>query len=208
MSEPVTKAERDALLARAAELERELYPPEGGPPEPSGPIRVKLLDRYYQVLHEYGDRLPRMPFSRCPHSNQVLRRSIDPWRRLGFAAGTMAAYLGAQPECGALRLIRTTGSTEETGIAGVVSVRYPWLRGPYLELLVLFAPFQGLGVGAAILAWIEAETLGRAGSLWVCTSDFNVRARAFYEANGFVRVADLDGLVGPGFTEILLRKRF
>ena len=79
MSEPLTKPERDSLLARAAALERELYPPEDGPPEPSGPQRVKLLDRYYQVLHEYGDRLPRMPFSRCPHTNQVLKRSVDPF---------------------------------------------------------------------------------------------------------------------------------
>lgn len=79
MSEPLTLAERNALLARAAAIEKELYPPEGGPPEPSGPERVKLLDRYYQVLHEYGDRLPRIPFGRCPLTNQVLKRSIDPF---------------------------------------------------------------------------------------------------------------------------------
>ena len=78
MSLPLTKEERDALLERAAGLERELYPPEGGPPEPTGPARVKTLDTYYQVLHEYGDRLLRAPFSRCPVTKQVLRRSLDP----------------------------------------------------------------------------------------------------------------------------------
>lgn len=79
MSEPLTQAERDELLVRAAAIERELYPPEGGPPEPTGPDRVKTLDRYYQVLHEYGDRLPRVPFSRCPSTQKVLKRSLDPF---------------------------------------------------------------------------------------------------------------------------------
>lgn len=79
MSAPLTRAERDELLARAAALERELYPPEGGPPEPTGPARVKILDAYYKVLHEYGDRLPRVPFSRCPHTQLVLKRSLDPY---------------------------------------------------------------------------------------------------------------------------------
>ena len=79
MSEPFTKPERDAVLARAAELERQLYPPGDDAEEPSGPARVKLMDAYYQVLHEYGDRLPRVPFSRCPHTQQVVKRALDPF---------------------------------------------------------------------------------------------------------------------------------
>ncbi len=76
---PLSKSERDALLANAAKLESELYPPEGGPPEPTGADRVKRLDSYYQILHEYGDRLPRVPFSRCPLSGKLLLRSFDPF---------------------------------------------------------------------------------------------------------------------------------
>lgn len=79
MSEPLTKAERGSILARATALESELYPPEGGPPEPTGPKRVKMLDTYYKVLHEYGDRLPRVPVSRCPLTKQVLKRVLDPF---------------------------------------------------------------------------------------------------------------------------------
>ena len=78
MSLPLTKQERDALLERAAGLERELYPPEGGPPEPTGPARVKILDTYYQVLHEYGDRLLPAPFSRCPVPKRVQRKAYHP----------------------------------------------------------------------------------------------------------------------------------
>ncbi|MEO5989141.1 MAG: hypothetical protein ABIU54_13515 [Candidatus Eisenbacteria bacterium] len=79
MSRPLVKAERDALLARAASIERELYPPEDGPPEPVGAARVRLLDTYYQVLHEYGDRLPRIGISRCPLTMKPLHRSVDPF---------------------------------------------------------------------------------------------------------------------------------
>lgn len=79
MSEPLTRAERDALLARIAEINAVLYPPEGAPPAPSGPKRVKLMDVRYQMLAEYGDRLPRVPFSRCPHTQVVLKRSFDPF---------------------------------------------------------------------------------------------------------------------------------
>lgn len=79
MSAPLTRAERDALLADAAALEQQLYPPGEDDPGPEGPARVKLLDAYYQVLHEYGDRLPRMAVGRCPHTKQVLKRVFDPF---------------------------------------------------------------------------------------------------------------------------------
>lgn len=127
---------------------------------------------------------------------------IDPWRRMGYGADAMAAYL-AVPGPGACRRVIRSGDRA----LGAVAVRHPWLRGPYLELLALLPGCQGHGIGAAVLDWMEGEVAGRANSLWVCTSTFNVRAVAFYERHGFVRVGDLDGLVGPGFTEILLRKR-
>ncbi len=44
-------------------------------------------------------------------------------------------------------------------------------------------------------------------NLWVCASDFNAAGIMFYERHGFSRVADLDGLVRDGRTEVLLRKR-
>jgi len=79
MSEPLTREARASLLARVAELHAVLYPPDDDTPAPSGPRRVKLLDQSYQVLAEYGDRLPRVVMSRCPHTQQVLKRSFDPF---------------------------------------------------------------------------------------------------------------------------------
>lgn len=128
--------------------------------------------------------------------------AIDPWRRMAYRAEAMAAYLAAHEAGACRRLIRHDGE-----IVGAVCVRHPWLRGPYLELLALLPGRQGFGIGAAVLDWMAVEVAGSANSLWVCTSTFNDRALAFYQRHGFVRVGDLDGLVGPGFTEILLRKR-
>ena len=128
--------------------------------------------------------------------------SIDPWHRMGYAAAAMAGYLAAREPGTCRRAILHDGR-----VIGAVSVRHPWLRGPYLELLALLPGDQSRGAGAAILDWMTAEVQGRANSLWVCASSFNGRALAFYERHGFVRVGDLDGLVVPGFAEILLRKR-
>jgi ribosomal protein S18 acetylase RimI-like enzyme len=91
--------------------------------------------------------------------------------------------------------------------AGVVSVRDPWLKGPYLELLALLPPFQNRGLGATLIGWLEGEAVANGvRNLWVCASSFNVRALRFYERHGFARASVLPGLVAEGYDEILLRK--
>jgi diamine N-acetyltransferase len=128
--------------------------------------------------------------------------SIDPWQRMNYSPSAMTTYLAASEPGTCRRAICRDGTP-----IGAVSVRYPWLRGPYLELLGLLPGHQGLGAGAAILDWMAAEARGRANSLWVCTSTFNARALTFYQRHGFVAVGDLEGLVGPEFTEVLLRRK-
>jgi diamine N-acetyltransferase len=128
--------------------------------------------------------------------------AIDPWKRMNYRPDVMAAYLAAREPGTCRRAI-----LHDAKVVGAVSIRHPWLRGPYLELLATLPDSQGLGIGAAVLDWMAREVAGRANSLWVCTSTFNTRALSFYERHGFVRVGDLDELVGPGLTEILLRKQ-
>lgn len=143
--------------------------------------------------------------------------AIDPWRRMGFPAKALSGYLTRDD----LAVRRFAIWTDEGGraadegaaaLSGVVSVRDPWLRGPYLEVLGLLPHAQGRGIGAAVMDWFENEArTGKpamaATNLWVLCSDFNAGGLAFYKRHGFVEVAPLDGLGGPGFTEILLRKR-
>ena len=91
--------------------------------------------------------------------------------------------------------------------AGAVSIRSPFLKGPYLELLAILPAFQNQGIGGDIVAWFEQEGV-RAGArnLWVCASSFNTQALRFYQRHGFHRAATLPGLVFDGYDEILLRK--
>lgn len=132
--------------------------------------------------------------------------AIEPWARMSYPASSLTAYLRREDPA-----TRRFAVWIDDNLAGVVVVREPWLRGPYLELLGLLPAAQGRGIGAKILGWMEreAQTIEpvRATNLWVLCSDFNTRALVFYRRHGFETVVPLDDLAAAGFTEILLRKR-
>ncbi len=128
--------------------------------------------------------------------------AMPPWSVMAYPADRLAAFLAAQDEGARRHRIEVEGKE-----AGAVSVRDPWLKGPYLELLAVLPPFQNQGIGSLILAWLEREAQAQAArNVWVCASSFNARALRFYERHGFTRAAVLPGLVADGFDEILLRK--
>jgi len=128
--------------------------------------------------------------------------TLSPWSDLFFTAAGLETYL-TRPDPALFRYAVLSGGD----LAGVIGVRSPWLRGPYLEQLAILPGFQGRGIGGGLLGWMEARAAGRAKNLWVLSSDFNEGALRFYEANGFERIAPLEDLVRPGYGEILLRKR-
>ncbi len=128
--------------------------------------------------------------------------AMPPWSVMRYPADALARFL-ASSDGGASRYLVEIGGEQ----AGAVSVRYPWLKGPYLELLAILPDYQGAGVGSAILGWFEEEgmRLG-ARNLFVCASAFNARALRFYARHGFQPAATLGALVADGYEEILLRK--
>lgn len=127
--------------------------------------------------------------------------SIPPWSDIGYPAEALARSLGSADGAARYR-IEAAGVT-----AGAVSVRHPWLKGPYLELLAILPPHQGQGIGSFVLDWFEREALRHgARNLWVCASSFNGRALDFYQRHGFRAAATLPGLVANGYDEILMRK--
>ena len=128
--------------------------------------------------------------------------AMEPWSVMKYPADRLAVFL-ASPDAGATRYLVRVGENE----AGVVSVRHPWLKGPYLELLALLPEAQNRGIGSRVIAWFESTALShRARNLWVCASSFNARAVRFYERHGFARAVTLPGLVADGYDEVLLRK--
>ncbi|HTN51870.1 MAG TPA: GNAT family N-acetyltransferase [Anaeromyxobacter sp.] len=79
--------------------------------------------------------------------------------------------------------------------------------GGYLRLLAVLGPFQGRGLGAALLAAYEAETARESAHSFLLASVGNAGARRFYERLGYRRVGVLPSLVVAGEDEALYWKR-
>ena len=126
---------------------------------------------------------------------------MDPWRTLGYSAETLARGL-ASPHPEVTRYLAMEGDEPQ----GLVVVRYPWLRGAYVELFAVLPAAQGRGVGRAALEFIESHYRGRTANLWLLVSGFNASARRFYERQGFRPIGVIEDLVVAGQDEVLMRK--
>ncbi len=127
--------------------------------------------------------------------------SSEPWLTLGVSNAGLKNYLLREDT----NLYRYTVHVNNQ-LAGVICLRYPWLRGPYIELLGLIEIYRGHGLGTQLLNWAETEARYQSNNLWLVTSSFNQRALQFYSRHGFQSVGTLEGLVHPDYDEILLRK--
>jgi ribosomal protein S18 acetylase RimI-like enzyme len=127
---------------------------------------------------------------------------MDPWATLGYSADTLARGL-ALPHPDLVRYV----AIRDGATLGLATIRYPWLRGAYIELFAVLPPVQGGGVGDALLTHVEATYRGCTGNLWLLVSGFNTRARRFYERNGFGPIGPIPDLLLPGEEEVLMRKR-
>jgi diamine N-acetyltransferase len=131
-------------------------------------------------------------------AGQLVR--MDPWRTLGYSQPGLYTYLVQDDSALHRYVVRNSEK-----LAGMVTVRNPWLFGPHLELLAVFPTFQGRGIGREVLEWLQEEARP-SRNLWVVVSAFNTGARRFYHRHGFKKIASLDDLIVPGNDEHLLRK--
>ena len=127
--------------------------------------------------------------------------SFDPWKRNGTSRQRMIERF-RRPDPGGHRFAIQI----EKETVGAAIFRYPFLRGPYLEMLGLLPKARGRGIGAAVLELMETETRGEAQNLWLCVSEWNDPARGFYRRCGFVDAAALPDVAVQGTTEIFMRK--
>jgi diamine N-acetyltransferase len=125
----------------------------------------------------------------------------EPWVSLKFSATSLVGYLMRDDPALRRYVVSVEGS-----LAGVICIRHPWLRGPYIELLGVFPDYRGKGLGKQVLAWAETEARRESKNLWVLTSSFNHQALSFYQSLGFYPIGPIQGLVSPEYDEILLRK--
>jgi hypothetical protein len=74
----LTRKERDELLAQMASIDGRLYPDDPAQ-APQGREASTLRERYYQLLADYADRLPRVVMSACPFTGDALVKAFDPF---------------------------------------------------------------------------------------------------------------------------------
>lgn len=124
---------------------------------------------------------------------------MHPWHTLGYSVATLSGYLQREDAC----LYKYAIVTNQ--LAGVFCVRYPWLRGAYIELVAIFPEQQGLGIGNTLIQWLMTQ-LPQPANLWALVSAINPAARQFYQRCGFIEIGNLQDFVTKGYDEILLRK--
>lgn len=129
--------------------------------------------------------------------------TMAPWQTLGYTADQIARYM-VRDDPGLFRYLVRVGDVP----AGVIGIRYPWLRGSTIEVIGVAASHQHNGLGSSLIGWLQEHTGREADNLWAVVSAFNSAARRFYAARGFVEVATLPDLICAGYDEILVRKQF
>ena len=126
--------------------------------------------------------------------------SMDPWLTLEYRPEAFEFYLLHADPSLSRYAVMISGD-----VRGVLSVRSPWLFGPFIELMALFDGFRGKGIGSRIIDWVCDRY--KPANLWATVSSFNLEAQKFYSGAGFEKTAILEDLIKPGRNEILLRKR-
>lgn len=77
---------------------------------------------------------------------------------------------------------------------------------PYIAAIAVAENVRGQGVGSELLTFAERR-FPEARNIFLCVSDFNVRAQALYRRCGYKQVGLLEDYVLEGHAELLMRKR-
>ena len=128
---------------------------------------------------------------------------IEPWKTLNSTADGLKKGFFHQDSS-----THTYAVILDDEPVGIISIRYPWLLGPYLGFLGIVPQAQGRGLGKVLMNWLEETAKEHsARNIFICVSDFNKEAQNFYQSCGYEKVAHLDGLIVDQHAELLLRKR-
>ena len=124
----------------------------------------------------------------------------EPWATLGYGEAEIAAIARS---AGDGNILVCAAGGEVVGFAlsspGV-------LLGEYLRVLAVARERRGTGVGRRLMEGLEQSAFARWPNVYLCVSDFNAPARAFYRRLGYAEVGALDGLLTADAAEILMRK--
>jgi GNAT superfamily N-acetyltransferase len=103
---------------------------------------------------------------------------------------------------------RCLGAWVGAALAGYVT----WDRGffdrPFVRLLAIDAPFRRRGLGAALVAAVEADVRERSlDELFISTEFVNAPMQALLERAGYTRSGSIDNINVAGNPELVYHKR-
>jgi [ribosomal protein S18]-alanine N-acetyltransferase len=129
----------------------------------------------------------------------ALMAESEPWLTLKRDADHSVKLL-QQPGC-EVYLARVDGAP-----VGHVAVNVTGPLAGYVHAIVVAPDWRSRGIGAELLGFAERRIFRASPNVFLCVSEFNTRAQAFYQRLGYERVGELKNYVLPGKSEILLRK--
>ena len=91
---------------------------------------------------------------------------------------------------------------------GVIIMDPRGLAGsPYIKSVAVDPAFRNRKIGAAMLSYVENEFRGKARSIFLCVSSFNIQAQKFYSSHGFVHIGELKDYIIKGESELIMQKQ-
>ena len=91
---------------------------------------------------------------------------------------------------------------------GVIIIDPRGLAGsPYIKSVAVDPEYRNRKIGAALLSYVENEFRGKARSIFLCVSSFNVQAQKFYISHGFIHIGELKDYIIPGESELIMQKK-
>ncbi len=161
-------------------------------------------------MSKFGEKAYNLGMCKLRHTTasdakllSVTLSKIDPWKTLGSTPNEFEQGFQSQTSSTNTYTVMFEGKP-----VGIISVRFPWLLGPYLGFLGVIPDAQGKGIGKTLLNWLDETARAHSSrNIFICVSEFNHDAQAFYKACGYKKVANLEGLILDEYDEFLMRKR-
>lgn len=123
----------------------------------------------------------------------------DPWITLGIGFDRARAVFDLPDR---EVLLAKDGDT----VAGLAVIAMQGVLSGYLQTLAVSPAHRGRGLGAALLARVEARVFSERPNVFLFVSSFNGGARRFYDAHGYKVIGEVPDFLVAGHGELLMRK--
>jgi ribosomal protein S18 acetylase RimI-like enzyme len=140
------------------------------------------------------------PAVRVEPEDALRLMATSPWTDLDYGPADIEAV--AASSAGANVLV----ARDDRQVVGFTISSAGFLLGEYLRVIAVDRECRRAGVGRLLLAELERRAFERVPNVYLCVSDFNADARAFYSRLGYEEVGMLRDLLLPGKGEVLMRK--